>query len=120
MRGAGANYEFFSKSRLFDAIGESVQLPAASQCELSPDQLAAVSFPAYVKFDFGVSATGGRGGDCLQHMSVMHDRADLLDKLPFFCTPAMDKFKRYGHAPESARCPNQQHHHKFFNFNNYK
>ena len=120
MRGAGGNYDFFSKIRLFNVVGESIQVPAVSQCELSPEQLSAVSFPAYVKFDFGVSATGGRGGDCLQHMSTIHDREDLLDKLPFFCTPTMDQFKRYGHAPESSRCPNQQHHHKFFNFNNYK
>jgi hypothetical protein len=101
---------FFSKSNTQMRVhgndteeqGGPPKLVAVKRCEISDEQIKHLKFPAYIKYDYGVSASGGRGGDCFQHMSVALDAEDLRAKLPFFCLPALKSFSHYG-KPKSVR-----------------
>jgi hypothetical protein len=69
-------------------------------CVIDQQQLDRIEFPTYIKYDYGVSASAGRGGECYRHLSVALDRDDLLAKLPVFCTPAFKQFAAYAKPPE--------------------
>jgi hypothetical protein len=82
--------------------GGAPRIVVAPDCVVDDAQLEQIRFPAFIKFDYGVSASGGRGGACFMHMSVALDANDLRAKLPFFCLPSIKSFS-YLNKPKSIR-----------------
>jgi hypothetical protein len=80
------------------ADGGAPHIVVVPDCVVDDAQLAHIAFPTFIKFDYGVSASGGRGGECFQRWSVALDAADLRAKLPFFCLPSIKSFSEYNKA----------------------
>ena len=105
-RGKLSGFEIWSKKTAYlrvhgedsEAFGGKPVILEAKNCQLTDEEMSQLTFPTYIKYNFGVSATA-RGKECFKHMSFVHDLQDLKAKLPFFCLPTMDQFVRFGRDP---------------------
>eukprot|EP00658_Telonema_sp_P-2_P072786 TRINITY_DN61877_c0_g1_i1.p1 TRINITY_DN61877_c0_g1~~TRINITY_DN61877_c0_g1_i1.p1 ORF type:complete len:330 (+),score=45.94 TRINITY_DN61877_c0_g1_i1:161-1150(+) len=64
-----------------------------------PSNLPESAFPGYIKYAHGVHGTGGWGGACLRHLSVVRSLGEMERKLPFFCGKGITSY-HYLETPE--------------------